>query len=315
VKLSAPASINQDLIDMGMGVGRYAGMSKMESISTFLESKTPISRTIRMGLAVSGLAEKDLELEVAMKAFYKWRKEQPGFVPMGQMGGTEDQIEIRSGMQKVKKAIESGEDWVAELKKVKDTKGAGASLRAGTMLQLNGKPLDAEQMKSLEKRLGANGLEKIKLRDAMIREVGRELNEKKESGEKQAPEEIKKPTGKWAVDYETDSVRSERVMGRLDVKVQEFLKKNGVEDVGYTPSLKRGPKRQQLTVEQAKVLEDELVVQLDKMVGILAKNKNLESQTPKLRQTLISNMLEGARKIAMAKSLGKIPQDPEQQRK
>ena len=315
VKLSAPASINQDLIDMGMGVGRYAGMSKMESISTFLESKTPISRTIRMGLAVGGLAEKDLELEVAMKAFYKWRKEQPGFVPMGQMGGTEDQIEIRSGMQKVKKAIESGEDWVAELKKVKDTKGAGASLRAGTMLQLNGKPLDAEQMKSLEKRLGTNGLEKIKLRDAMVREVGRELNEKKGSGEKQAPEEIKKPTGKWAVDYETDSVRSQRVMGRLDVKVQEFLKQNGVEDVGYTPSLKRGPKRQQLTVEQAKVLEDELVVQLDKMVGTLAKNKNLESQTPKLRQTLISNMLEGARKIAMAKSLGKIPQDPEQQRK
>lgn len=104
-------------------------------------------------------------------------------------------------------------------------------------------------------------------------------------------------------------------MGRLDGAVQEFLKKNGVEDVGYTPALKRGPKKQQLTVEQAKVLEDELVVQLNKMVGTLAKNKNLESQTPKLRQTLISNMLEGARKIAMAKSLGKIPQDPEQQRK
>jgi len=313
VKLSAPASINQELVDMGMGVGRYTGMGKMESIATFLESKTPISRTIRMGLAVSGLSEKDLELEVAMKAFYKWRKEQPGFVPMGQMGGTEDQVEIRSGMQKVKKAIEAGEDWVSELKKVKETKGAGASLRAGTMLQVNGKPLDAEQIKSLEKRLGANGLEKIKLRDAMLREVGRELNEKTESGEKQAPQGIKKPTGKWAVDYETDSVRSERVMGKLEPKVREFLKKNEVDGVGYTPSLRRGDKRQQLTMEQVKVLEDEYVEQVNRLVENLAKNKSLEERTPKLRKTLISNMLEGARKIAMAKSLGKIPRDQEQQ--
>ena len=312
VGLSAPATLNQELIDMGMGVGRYSGMGKAESIATFLESKTPITRSIKMGMAVAGLVEKDLELEVAMKAFYKWRREQPGYAPMGQMGGTEEQVDLRSGMQKVKKAIEDGGDWVKELEAVKNTKSAGNSLRAGTMLQLNGKALDEEQMKSLKSRLGANGLEKIKLRDAMVREVGRELNEKTESGEKQAPQSIKKPTGKWAVDYETDSVRSERVMGKLEPRVREFLKKNEVEDVGYTPSLKRGNQKQELTMGQVMVLEDEYVARVNQLVGELVKNKNLEGQTQKLRHTLISNMLKGAREIARAKSQGNIPEDPEQ---
>lgn len=313
--LSAPASVTSEMIDMGMGVGKYQGLNTPEKVGKFLEGKTPASRMMKTGMAVAGLSEKDLEFEVAVKGFYKWRREQSGQTKTSVVGGTDEQIEMRAGMQKVKKAIEAGEDWVAELRKVKDLKGAGNALRAGTLLQVNGKALNESQLEALKRRIGAKGLEKIQARDAMIREVGRELNEKQESGERKTAEMVEQPTGNLAVDRETEGQRNERVTNRLSPKVRDYLKQNEMENLGYTPAIPRGIKKQQLTVEEARKMEEEYVKVVDQLVGTLIDNVELKKANLKVRQEVIGKMLESSRKVASAKTLGLLEVDKSQQRR
>lgn len=313
--LSAPASVTSEMIDMGMGVGKYQGLNTPEKVGKFLEGKTPASRMMKTGMAVAGLSEKDLEFETAVKGFYKWRREQSGQTKTSVVGGTDEQIEMRAGMQKVKKAIEAGEDWVAELRKVKDLKGAGNALRAGTLLQVNGKALNESQIEALKRRIGANGLEKIQARDAMIREVGRELNEKRESGERKTAEMVEPPKGNLAVDRETEGQRNERVTNRLSPKVRDYLKQNEMENLGYTPAIPRGIKKQQLTVEEARKMEEEYVKVVDQLVGTLIDNVELKKANLKVRQEVIGKMLESSRKVASAKTLGLLEVDKSQQRR
>ncbi len=307
--LSAPASVTSEMIDMGMGVGKYEGLNTPEKVGKFLEEKTPASRMMKTGMAVAGLSEKDLEFEVAVKGFYKWRREQSGQTKTSVVGGTDEQIEMRAGMQKVKKAIEAGEDWVAELRKVRDLKGAGNALRAGTLLQVNGKALNESQLEALKRRIGAKGLEKIQARDAMIREVGRELNEKQESGERKTAEMVEQPKGNLAIDRETEGQRNERVTNRLSPKVRDYLKQNEMENLGYTPAIPRGIKKQQLTVEEARKMEEEYVKVVDQLVGTLVDYAELKKANLKVRQEVIGKMLESSRKVASAKTLGLLEGD------
>lgn len=300
--LSPPVTVAKELYDMGLKTGRYEGLDTGESISKFLESKTPATKAFKTGMAVFGLSETDLELQTAIKAFYKWRREQPGFKQGSGGGGTPEQIELRTHMKKVKKALEDGSDWVAELKKVSNLKAASRSLQAGTLLELQGKALSPEQLTALRTRIGGKLVDKLLTRDAMIREVARTLNEKDASGNRVSVDALKQPTGGLALDRTTEAQRSQSVSGRISQGLRSYLQSNEVSSLSYAPSVTMaGKKETLLDPAQAKIMEEFFVADLERLVGPLVTNDLLNKRSLAQRQTIISSRIEGARKLAEAR--------------
>jgi hypothetical protein len=304
-RISGPATLASDFIDMGLGSGRYAGMDVDEKISTFLESRTAASKAVRTGLAVAGLSKQDLELDVAIKAFYRWRRDQPGFTTTS-MGGTPEQLALRVQMRKVKRAIQQGGDWVSELKKVADSKAAADSLKAGTLLEINGKSLTEEQLAKLRKRIGSKLVDRLQTMDTMVREVARGISEREETGERKAPESLPTPTGRFAIDFDTSSKRSERVMGQLSEPVRAFITDAEISSLDYTPTVPSEQGKKQLTVDEARIMEKAFVEALEELIGETIKEGGIRTENLAVRRNLTQRLIDGARKVALAKALEEI---------
>lgn len=297
VSLSPPVSAGQDLIDAAAGTGRYEGRDTFERLGMFLESKTPglnIGRTI---LAVSGLSQDDLELKSAMKGFYAWRREQPDYKPSSSGGGDEQDIAVRTQMKRVKETIQKGGDWRKELEKVKDALYAQHSLRAGTMLEMNQKPLSEEQLKGLEKRIGKKGVEKIKMYDTMLREVARELGdvnkEKKGLGDIQ-------PTGDKYVDQTTETQRGDRVAKLVKPETLQFLEANKKKIPSFEPEFGLVGKKL-MTKEQGELFEKLFAEELDKRLASVMTNQIILAKPLSKRQERIQERVELAKEMAQVR--------------
>jgi len=304
VSLSPVVSSGQDLIDVLAGTGRYEGRTVNERISMFLDSKSPgldIAKTI---LSVSGLSQDDLKLRSDIKGFYSWRREQDGYKPASAGGGDEADIQLRTQMKRVKEAMQQGKDWMGELEKVKDLVYAQHSLRAGTMLELNSKPLSDEQLSSLEKRIGKEGVERLKTYDAMLRQVARELGDVNK--EKKDLRDIK-PIGDKYVDQTTESQRSEKVARLVKPETMQFLEANKKKVPSFEPSYGL-TKKELMSKEQGEMYEQILAEEVDKRLASKMTNSVFASKPLVKRQAEIEDRLELAKEIAATRFRAKTRQ-------
>lgn len=295
--LMPPVSLTKDIGEASFGLGKYKGKTADEKLGMFIENKTPGFRAFKTGLAVFGLSQHDVEFETAIRAFYRWRKTQPGYMPGAEAGGTTEEVELREQMKRVRRALESGQDWKSELQKVQNLNYASRALSAGTLLEVNGKPLSEEQLSKLKSHIGEELVHKLQTRDAMLRQVAREITETKDVSKVTA-----KPTGTYAVDFETSTKRSEHIAGRLPNDVVEFLKKNQVEMPSFTPAFKQGQRKQLLNMDEAQIVEIETAKAYEKLMRTLMMNLNFNRQPPERRREIIGNYLEQARRIGQGKA-------------
>lgn len=308
VNLSPSVTAIQELVNAGAGLGRYEEREATERINMFLESKAPGYRALKTGLAVAGLSEKDVELDTAIKAFYAWRREQPGYKPASAGGVNEKDLEFRVQMRRVKEAFRNGEDWRKELAKVKDLKQASQSLRAGTLLEVNGKPLTNEQEKQLEGRLGKPLVEKLKTYDAMIREIAREVGElSKTEG---TVVDIPEPTGRFATDATTATQRSESVKAKVEPSIVKLLESNKLDFPSYEAEIKEwGQKeKRQLTKEEAAMYEPLLVEEYNRRLAPYLNNDGFSARPLLWRQEKLQERMAKAREVAQVRLRAKLRQ-------
>lgn len=297
----APVSIGGEIMDASLGNGRYEGQTATERAGAFLESKTPGFRAIRTGMALFGLSNEDKELETAKRAFYRWRREKMGWRQEIGTAGEDEDKRFRALMRKAVDALENGKDWRAVLTESGDIGRAGKSLGARALLKTpEGKDLSEEQLDALRKHIGTGLVDKLQLRDAMVRELGRVLREG------QAPEKMAQPTGTRAIDFESATKRSNRVFAALPKGMQEFVKTNGIDSLSYTPEIAPGKKKALLSVEQARQQEAIFVEQLQKRLTPLMQSKPFLSANVSARKDILSRQVDAARRVATAIERGKV---------
>lgn len=294
--LSAPLGTMGDTIMAMSEKGRYAGRTWGERLQMLAESKSPISKTVRLTFSMMHLTEKDNATEAATSAFYKWRRQELGSGNVGVTGGTWEDRRARAVMNDARKAIVEGRNWRKELEKglgLKDAKSVADSLRARMLVTAGGsKTLTEEQLQSLEKRIGKKQVELLRTEDAMVREIADQV----EKVEKVS--QIPEPTGGLAKHWEGDTAREARLEKSVKPEYMAQLKQLGLELPGYSPSYRQGKDEIQLKREETPRLEAKIVEEY---------NRTLENWLPYLaqmdkqkRKEKLSEKLAQARKRAVA---------------
>lgn len=289
VALSPPFGAAGDFYDAAFDIGRYEGRTTLEKVKMFLETKAPGWKAIRLGMAIANLSGEDHELEVATRAFYRWRRSQPGYPK-----GTEEEVDLRTQVKRVKEKMLKGEDWQSELKKVSDMEYAAGSLRAGTLLEVGGKPLTIDQLKELEQHIGKSSVEKLRLRDAAVRELGRQIGEADKKGE-DVVSKIKPPTGVLAKDYTTETRRREEVQTKLKPQTVEWLKMSKTDVPSFETDIVPGRRARELTKDETDLYAQVFAEQLELRLQTLVGNKEFEAKSLAYRKARISDKIELAR--------------------
>lgn len=292
--ISTPVSLAGEFLDMRMGNGKYEGRDWFEKIGMFVEGKTPAWRMFKTGLALHGLAEGNPKLDAAKKAFYRWKRELPGRQTTSSSGEpTEEDAAFTAQIRRVIDKLEKGGDWRTELKQVAE-KDKSKSLFAKTILRdNNGAGLSEEQIGQLEQRIGKEAVSLLKARDAMVRQLARELGEKE--GDVSA---VSQPTGTLAVDTMSQGKRIERLENALPTDIREWLTKNELRLTDVSPERKEGPDRVLVKNEDYLKLEAEVVKEYEEGIRQLMDNPSFASASRKEKQERLNRRLSLAERRA-----------------
>jgi hypothetical protein len=171
-----PYTMVMDLIDMAQGQGQYRDLDAGDRLLKYVAQKVPGTRPMVAALAAVGLSQKNVKLETARKAFYRWRREQPGVKSWKeQEQGDDEGRQFRTHMKQAVVGLQNGDletyrDAMAEAMGVpgKSLKAAKSSLKSRKVLQFNGKKLDADQMQSLRNRIGDEPVDRLRYYDLML---------------------------------------------------------------------------------------------------------------------------------------------------
>lgn len=290
---SAPISLAEESGRAVFGKGRYSGADWLERAKMLLESKTPITKTFRMALALTGLIDYDLELQTAQNAFYRWRRSE-----LGEVSGGGDATALSREVKKVKEDLVNGRDWrtrLSELVEKGERSYAGRSLGLRTLLKNEkGGALTEEQLKSLKKRIGEKNVELLITRDAMVRELADYTRQGLD------PRTMPQPTGTLAKYRETESTRKNRVLEAMSEEVQQWVKENGVSVAGYEPKVGRGKNKRELSLAEAGKLEEFVIQEYSRVLEDLA-SRDWKGKTQEVKKRIASNLLERARNRAQGR--------------
>lgn len=178
----APFGVATELSNAVTGSGRYEGTGAFERIGLFLKSKTPITRGIKQGMAAFGLSQDNTELDAAINAFYRWRREEFGGKQINDFLEREESRKIfRASMRKAIEALKDGDldeydkqidramtEGEASYKQVKE------SLRRRTILRTpENRKLTPEEMDELRDRIGSEAVDLIEMFDEMLKAQAR----------------------------------------------------------------------------------------------------------------------------------------------
>jgi hypothetical protein len=302
--LVSPLGIGSEVLDAAIGNGQYEGQNAFERVGSFIDNKTPGLRPLKLGFALFGLTQDDIQLQTAKRAFYQWRRSEMGWKKEIGTAGEEEDKQFRAQMRKAVSALENGKDWRKELGE--DMERAAKSLYGKRLLKTpEGKPLSEEQITKLRNRIGSELVDRLQMRDAMVHEVARNLSELKESGL------VPEPTGKMAIDIETEAKRGERVVSKLPSTLQAFLERNGVKSLSYEPEVGPGKKKDLLTKEQGLQMEDTFVEQLKTRLTSLM-NPHFEALNESARKDILSRHIAAARAVAKIRERSQVEQERRQ---
>jgi len=173
---STPVSIGSEWYDAVLGNGRYEGLTANERVAKFVTSKTPGWRIIKTVMAVSGLSNEDLELQTALKAFYRWRRKELGAKSVVNLGPQDEtDVQFRAKMRRAVEAIRKGEDWRKELRGESAERAFNSMLARRVLRAPDGGKLSEEQLNALRSRIGDKLVDRLEEHDEMLRLVAYEI--------------------------------------------------------------------------------------------------------------------------------------------
>jgi N12 class adenine-specific DNA methylase len=75
--VSMPISVLEEAYQMARGVGKYKGLTTLEKSAEFFSRRLAMTPSMSTAMAALGLSDKNQKLDVAMRAFYRWRLHNP----------------------------------------------------------------------------------------------------------------------------------------------------------------------------------------------------------------------------------------------
>ena len=175
----APVGVVGELWDMAAGNGKYDGADFMSKVGLFIRSKTPAMRLAKRAVATLGLAKNSADLDAAISAFYRWRREEKGQLKItNELKDQEDRAKFRFHMKKVVEAMKKN-DLDAYMKQMgaalsirefeemsykEQQKSISSSLRSRKLLS----KLEDEDLENLRKRIGDNAFQRLIDYDDML---------------------------------------------------------------------------------------------------------------------------------------------------
>jgi hypothetical protein len=178
LRMAFPYSIVREMTDMAQGAGRYRDQTTFDRIGTFLKARTPGTRAIRQGMALTGLSMDDKGLDAALDGFYRWRRDEQGFTEFQDFSKEDVRLGFRTEMKKVVEAIKEGnhdkflkhyQAAEAQLVDIMSKDSAGNALKRAKVLQnVKGGDLTEEDMKKLRARIGDEAVDRLEYFDLML---------------------------------------------------------------------------------------------------------------------------------------------------
>jgi hypothetical protein len=175
----APVGVVGELWDMAAGNGKYDGADFMSKVGLFIRSKTPAMRLAKRAVATLGLAKNSADLDAAISAFRRWKREEKGQLKItNELKDQEDQAKFRFHMGKVVEAMKKN-DLDAYMKQMgaalsirefeemsykEQQKSISSSLRSRKLLS----KLEDEDLENLRKRIGDNAFQRLIDYDDML---------------------------------------------------------------------------------------------------------------------------------------------------
>lgn len=176
-RLVFPYTVTRELIDMANGHGQYRDQSTFDRIGRFLSSKTPGTKVLGTGLAIFGLGNENRDLDTAISAFYRWRRQELGFREQEDFLNQDNRKAFRTAMRKVVEALKAADgdkflktytDAMASVEGI-GPKNISQSLRARKLLKTpDGKALDLDQKQALRNRIGDEAVDRLEYFDLML---------------------------------------------------------------------------------------------------------------------------------------------------
>jgi hypothetical protein len=246
-------------------------------------------------MSLFGLSQGDPKLDASLKAFYRWRRANLGYRTETTVGTPEEDKQFHAQMLRAVDALKKGQDWRAALSTAGDYEKVSASLYGRTVLRTpQGKHLSDEQLDVLRKHIGDDPVNILISYDAMLRQVARELSDKKETTL------LEQPTGTKAIDIETGTQRHEHLMERLSPDIRNFLGEHQLKLPSYRPEVGRTKRKELLEKPDAEMLEVEVAREYEAVLRPLLSSVEFSEFTDEQKKKFLSTRLESARKRAEA---------------
>ena len=169
-----PYAIMNDLNDMAQSQGQYRDTDTIQKIGRFLASKTPMTRAIGTGLAMSGLGNPSQPLDVSIQGLNRWKRDQFGYDEVKMFRKQDEMEKFRTHIRNAISAMKAGdeekytEEWMAAVD-ADNIESVSRSLRARKVLEgPNGRKLTEEETDALKKRIGFDAYERLEAFDLML---------------------------------------------------------------------------------------------------------------------------------------------------
>lgn len=168
---SYPATLLQDAVEAFNGWGRYRDQEAGDRATAFLRNRFAINRGVANLMAAWGITADDPAREVAVSAFYRWRREQAD-LPQ-QRGGerltAENRVPFRRKMRQTLEAMKrldepAAQKALAEALNLDDEKSVAASIRGRKLMT----GLTDDHKARLRKRIGDAAYAKLESHDDLL---------------------------------------------------------------------------------------------------------------------------------------------------
>lgn len=175
-RLFFPWAIARNMLDMVYGKGVFRDMSVFERLGRWIRQSIPATRSISLVFSAVGLSSTDTKLEASIRALNRWKRSELGFDERETYRHEDERKKFRMAMRTAVQKLRSG-DFDGYYRSVGEALGVPgidlqsiqASLRQRKLLlDLDGKPLNLDQIESLANRIGQEAVDRLQYHDLML---------------------------------------------------------------------------------------------------------------------------------------------------
>lgn len=176
---SMPVSMLEELYKATRGVGPYKGETPLERFNTFMGKRAAVAPALATAMAAWGLGDKNVKLDVALRAYYRWRRQNPNEKGEGGpdvSGPDGEAFKFTRAMRQYMDAAQHGDDEkaMAALSDALDVKaeelGKGASEAVATAIRARQilAHLSYEEQEKLGKHIGRDAYDELEEFDMLL---------------------------------------------------------------------------------------------------------------------------------------------------